>query len=367
MLCLGSVRMNYKYLSMLVAALAIYLLWMDVGLYLELQKFTPRTPGSLAGLNKSSPHAPYSFSPFCPMTVKLLLLPPSIQYVDEPLAYLTVHLSSIADYISPNAVSFIGVAVAACSARFMVHPDSHYRNLGVLLFKVRDYIDGLDGSIARERAHTHSVGHVANPDSWGWMVDGVCDGFGDIFRFIAFIFILHRALQNTKGGSGGSYTLLDMGLDKGTQSGCLENSRVRTCLHRVYRFLQSHSKAIFIVGLVGFQSLFSSILWNYFMINYHRVLETDQYWGDVNYRGVVETQAGILRSSSMWMVCYFWRLVNPQMITQIQLLAMLYNREVDLIVAVQFIGYLPPILVGLGSYLHLQLAEEAVRAAAFNL
>ena len=28
----------------------------------------------------------------------------------------------------------------------------------------------------------------------------------------------------------------------------------------------------------------------------------DQYWGDVNYRGVVETQAGILRSSSMWMV-----------------------------------------------------------------
>ena len=50
------------------------------------------------------------------------------------------------------------------------------------------------------------------------------------------------------------------------------------------------------------QSLFSSILWNYFMINYHRVLETDQYWGDVNYLGVVEAQGSILRSSSMWMV-----------------------------------------------------------------
>ena len=111
------------------------------------------------------------------------------------------------------------------------------------------------------------------------------------------------------------------------------------------------------------------------MINYHRVLETDQYWGDVNYLGVVEAQGSILRSSSMWMVsesafftievtqcsicnscdvslsmverckylklvvmrickhnitlwfptkspfwqvCYFWRLVNPQMITQVQ-------------------------------------------------
>ena len=38
------------------------------------------------------------------------------------------------------------------------------------------------------------------------------------------------------------------------------------------------------------------------MINYHRVLETDQYWGDVNYEGVVEAQGSILRSSSMWMV-----------------------------------------------------------------
>ena len=73
------------------------------------------------------------------------------------------------------------------------------------------------------------------------------------------------------------------------------------------------------------------------------MLETDQYWGDVNYMGVVEAQGSILRSSSMWMVsyhisftfgflvlaldfnilifsqvCYFWRLVNPQMITQVQ-------------------------------------------------
>ena len=54
------------------------------------------------------------------------------------------------------------------------------------------------------------------------------------------------------------------------------------------------------------------------MINYHRVnikefitsfirsiykvLETDQYWGDVSYVGVVEAQGSIIRSSSMWMV-----------------------------------------------------------------
>ena len=34
----------------------------------------------------------------------------------------------------------------------------------------------------------------------------------------------------------------------------------------------------------------------------YQVLETDQYWGDVSYVGVVEAQGSILRSSSMWMV-----------------------------------------------------------------
>ena len=110
------------------------------------------------------------------------------------------------------------------------------------------------------------VGHVANPSSFGWMVDGVCDGFGDTFRlvqfslpscnsgfqsfpedpflscsiqifvsfvqfwsqddrliliagwffdyrFIAFIFVVHRVLQSGKQGVG--YSLLPVEIDTG--------------------------------------------------------------------------------------------------------------------------------------------------------
>ena len=113
------------------------------------------------------------------------------------------------------------------------------------------------------------VGQIANPSSFGWMVDGVCDGFADIFRwvpgllpnrpsvfyslsktsirngrksrhiltsasfsmfshlpwfpwlhsiirFIAFIFVLHRALQSGKQGSG--YSLLPVEIDTGWSS-----------------------------------------------------------------------------------------------------------------------------------------------------
>jgi len=232
------------------------------------------------------------------------MLPPSNQYVDEPLGYFTVKNTAIAEYISPNAASLIGVGVAIVSARLMANPEIKYRHLGVLLFKVRDYIDGLDGNIARERNHSHNIGQVANPSSFGWMVDGVCDGFGDIFRFIAFIFVLHRALQSGKQGVG--YTLLPIDIsDKGMNLPLPDLphcGKLRGWLRCLSRFIATHQRALLIVVAVGLQSLFSSILWNYFMINYHRVLETDQYWGEVNYEGVVEAQGSILRSSSMWMV-----------------------------------------------------------------
>ena len=66
----------------------------------------------------------------------------------------------------------------------------------MLVFALRDYIDALDGSIFRERSHSHAAGQVPNPDSLGYVVDGVCDGIGDIFRFIAMLFLLQRYLSN---------------------------------------------------------------------------------------------------------------------------------------------------------------------------
>ena len=47
------------------------------------------------------------------------------------------------------------------------------------------------------------------------------------------------------------------------------------------------------------------------------MLETDQYWGDVSYVGVVEAQGSILRSSSMWMVSF--NLLLGHMVTDQQL------------------------------------------------
>ena len=84
------------------------------------------------------------------------------QYLDEPLAYLTVTYTRVPDLISPNMMSLVGVAFAAVSAWFLASEELKYRQLGVLLFAVRDYIDALDGSIFRERSHSHAAGQVCN-------------------------------------------------------------------------------------------------------------------------------------------------------------------------------------------------------------
>ena len=45
-------------------------------------------------------------------------------------------MGNIAKYISPNGMSYIGVAVAAISARFIAKEELKYRQFGVLLFAV---------------------------------------------------------------------------------------------------------------------------------------------------------------------------------------------------------------------------------------
>ena len=83
---------NYKGLTLLLVGVGIYLLWMDVGFYLEVQKLSPVSYHQ--DYNKTS-H--YIYSPFHPITVKLLMLPPFIQVCilsDDKVYILYVSIKS---------------------------------------------------------------------------------------------------------------------------------------------------------------------------------------------------------------------------------------------------------------------------------
>ena len=70
------ISVNSKYLSLCLVSVAIYLMWMDVGFYLELQNLPVRE----ANASKvSSPS--FTYSPFQPITIKQLMLPATVQVI----------------------------------------------------------------------------------------------------------------------------------------------------------------------------------------------------------------------------------------------------------------------------------------------
>ena len=54
--------------------------------------------------------------------------------------------------------------------------------------------------------------------------------------------------------------------------------------------------------------------------------------------------------------------MNPQLITQMQLLAVLYGKEANFLDNISLLGFLPPAMVGLASYVHLQYARQVLLA-----
>ena len=104
--------------------------------------------------------------------------------------------------------------------------------------------------------------------------------------------------------------------------------------------------------VVAGQLIMSSILWNYNLFIY-----SDIFDAEVNQSHV---QEDALKSSTMWMVIYFWRLFNPHSIVQYVLIAILYNRTFEYFVSMQFLGYLPICFIALLSHIYAELIRSQV-------
>ena len=176
-----------SYLTLTLITLGIYFMWMDVALYINLQQIPPLQP-DLKPIPMN--YSDYSFSPFYPITIKLLVQGPTIHYIDEPLAYWTLAYTNIENIMSANTASIIGMFFALASAKLILSDSLRVRQLGVLLFKIRDYFDSVDGCLARSKLN--QVKMEPMPGTLGYVLDGVCDALGNAFVFIAIFLFIYR-------------------------------------------------------------------------------------------------------------------------------------------------------------------------------
>ena len=96
----------------------------------------PRKPDAPAALSNIS-EGTFTYSPFFPISIKLLFQGPTIHYIDTPLSFWTVAYTNISRVMSANAVSIMGVVCACIGGKFILSDSIRVRMLGVVFFKVR--------------------------------------------------------------------------------------------------------------------------------------------------------------------------------------------------------------------------------------
>lgn len=160
--------------------LICYYLLMDGMLYSTLQSIP-----DLVNEKKTSG----GWSPFNPLTVKLLMTDPTTHYIITPLSENIddiTKFSKIFYFITPNMITFTHLVIACVSAKFIVSDSIQSRRIGVLLYEVRTFLDAFDGTVYRSRASNDL--YKSDHSHFGFWFDSVCDTVGGIVLMFAIFF-----------------------------------------------------------------------------------------------------------------------------------------------------------------------------------
>ena len=212
--------LNYKFLFV-ISILIIYFTWMDIALFFNLQKWTPyynddqlassssssssfdinnSKPNSVTSseLNRLKPHQSANdieITVFNPLSVKLIMVDHMSHYVHDVLARFIenkLHFSDFFPWVTPNLVSFTGLALAVGASKLVMSDKLSHRRFACLLFELRNFADSLDGVVYRSRAKRgHTYESIRG--TLGYNVDIICDGLGGLVFVLA---ILIRLVKN---------------------------------------------------------------------------------------------------------------------------------------------------------------------------
>ena len=231
----ASINNNHKFLFIGLIFI-IYFIWMDIALFVNLQRWTPPPiqPSSsitssinlLSGqpiiansnmnktkqnsnIDKSKLYQKYKsesvHSVFKPLSVKLIMVDHMSHYVHDVAAHFmddTLHFTDLFPWITPNMVSFFGLGCAILGCYLMISDQLLTRQIGSVLFEVRNLADGLDGVVFRSRlrkreieilnmngedASKSNIIYQSNYGTSGYNVDIWCDGFAGLFLVFAIL------------------------------------------------------------------------------------------------------------------------------------------------------------------------------------
>ena len=255
-----------------LGSLVLYFMWRDVLLYRDLSCFSNLTAAA-------SPASPA-------ISVKVLLQPPTIHYLELPLAEWLEAALALSSLLSANAVSGAGVLLGLAAATAISRGSRAGVVAGVALYKVRDLADSLDGVLARGAGRVM----VPTPGTWGYYIDGWCDIASEtaLIYSVGWLLALRQQPASWTPGSKGSSWVAQLA-------------------------------APLTAGVwgLGLQSIVAAVGWNWTTGQLHQLLAP---------AGPGPQLGQLVGGPGTGLVVLSWRLLNPHLLTQALLGALLLER-----------------------------------------
>ena len=279
---------------LLLGSLLLYFMWRDVDLLVTLRQCDRNLTQDVSAIS-----------------VKSLLQPPTIHYLEFPLSELIELELGLSSFISPNTVSYSGVLVGLAAAVLICQHRRLTTLAGVLLYKVRDLGDSLDGVLARGAG----VAMLPTPGTSGYYIDGWCDIISETALIYSVGVIILRDRDRSWPGM-----------------------RTRTsATSHLTTFLAPLTLNIWGLGL---QSILAAVGWNWTTTQLHLLLESGTRGAGT---GLGTPLAGL--------VVFLWRLLNPHMLTQALLVALTLERAGHWVELTRLLVSLPLLVTCAASYI----------------
>jgi len=196
-----NITCNGKFIFIICAAVVLaFFVAMDTHLYFALQR--------ISLVHQEPPQT--AWSPFHPLSVKLIMTDPYNHYIIGPTAEYFDDLTGFSKtfyFITPNMISITHVIMSLVSARMVSSESLATRRGGILLYQFRSWLDDLDGVVYR--SHTNRRGqYQSNHNTLGYYVDIYSDIIGGIALMFGILFFLYKSLPVCNGNK--VYTALPL-------------------------------------------------------------------------------------------------------------------------------------------------------------
>ena len=233
-----------KVLWTVAFVLGFYFLWMDIAMYHHIQNWSHNQKKS------------EGFDPFNPLTVKLITIDHFTHYIHtigSEYFEIVTHFAEVFPNITPNMISFTHMTCAIIGGRLIACEKLHWRQVGVGLFQLRDFLDSLDGVVFR--VHSKQRAFTSVWGTSGYMVDIMCDIVAGLALF------------------AGVWTYFWRYPPMQPPQACLRMAEEGSVTKRPGDGRVSRRTVVTVLIAFGIRFLFIGGLWDHFVHKYHDQLE----------------------------------------------------------------------------------------------